>query len=412
MKPHIFSDRLSRILPSATLEMTAKASELSRLNKPVYNMSVGEPDFPTPKNIQNAGIYAIQNGITKYTPGSGTYDLKLAIQTKLKRDNNLNYELDEIVVSCGGKHSLYNACQVLFQAGDEVIIFRPYWVSFPDFVSVTGAKPVFVNTDLKKQFEPDFSDLKRKINKKTKAIIPVHISGRAADMESIIKISKKKNINIVEDAAEAFMSKYKGKYLGTIGRLGCFSLTASKTITTGQGGIIVTNDTKLYKKILLLKNQGISGKSNGGNVIHQSVGWNFKFTNLQAAMGLAQLLNIKQRISKLKANNEIYRKELKSIKNIKILDFNLSKGEVPLWTDVYCKNRDQLILFLEKKGIECRKFWYPMHTQKPFKLNKKNFRVSSQINNKLFWLPSSLTLTKKEILLICGLIKSFLLKNK
>ena len=205
MKPHIFSDRLSRILPSATLEMTAKASELRRLNKPVYNMSVGEPDFPTPQNIQNAGIYAIQNGITKYTPGSGTYDLKSAIQTKLKRDNNLNYELNEIVVSCGGKHSLYNACQVLFQAGDEVIIFKPYWVSFPDFVSVTGAKPVFVNTDIKKQFEPDFDDLKRKINIKTKGIIinsPSNPTGGVWSNEAILetlKICKHYNLWIFSD---------------------------------------------------------------------------------------------------------------------------------------------------------------------------------------------------------------------
>ena len=168
---NIFSDRLSRILPSATLEMTAKAAELKRNKMPVYNMSVGEPDFPTPTNIQNAGIHAIKNGITKYTPGLGTHDLKEAIQLKLKRDNNLSYNLNEIAVSCGGKHSLYNACQVLFQSGDEVIIFSPYWVSFPDFVSVTGAKPVFVKTDSKKQFEPNFEDLNKKINNKTKGII-------------------------------------------------------------------------------------------------------------------------------------------------------------------------------------------------------------------------------------------------
>ena len=161
---NIFSDRLSRILPSATLEMTAKAAELKRNKMPVYNMSVGEPDFPTPTNIQNAGIHAIKNGITKYTPGLGTHDLKEAIQLKLRRDNNLSYNLNEIAVSCGGKHSLYNACQVLFQSGDEVIIFSPYWVSFPDFVSVTGANPVFVKTDSKKQFEPNFEDLNKKIN--------------------------------------------------------------------------------------------------------------------------------------------------------------------------------------------------------------------------------------------------------
>ena len=165
------SNRVNRIQPSATLEMTSKAAELKRKNLPVFNMSVGEPDFPTPSHIQAAGIFAIQNGHTRYTPGGGTRDLKVAIQKKLKRDNQLDYALDEIVVSCGGKHSLYNACQVLFQKNDEVIVFSPYWVSFPDFISVTGAKPVFVKTNKKEQFEPDFIDLEKKITKHTKGII-------------------------------------------------------------------------------------------------------------------------------------------------------------------------------------------------------------------------------------------------
>ena len=165
------TERVKRIQPSATLEMTAKAAELKRNNLPVFNMSVGEPDLPTPEHIQSAGIFAIQNGHTRYTPGGGTHDLKVAIQKKLKRDNKLDYKLDEIVVSCGGKHSLYNACQVLFQKKDEVIIFSPYWVSFPDFISVTGAKPIFVKTNKKEQFEPDFKDLESKITKNTKGII-------------------------------------------------------------------------------------------------------------------------------------------------------------------------------------------------------------------------------------------------
>ena len=200
-----FSDRLNRILPSATLEMTAKAAELKRKNKPVYNMSVGEPDFPTPENIQNAGIHAIKNGITKYTPGLGTHDLKLAVQSKLKRDNNLDYDINEIAISCGGKHSLYNACQVLFQKGDEVIIFSPYWVSFPDFVSVTGAKPVFVETNSKKQFEPQFNDLKKKINNNTKGVIinsPSNPTGGVWSDEAIkktLKICKKYDLWIFSD---------------------------------------------------------------------------------------------------------------------------------------------------------------------------------------------------------------------
>tara|TARA_Y100001934_G_C12279497_1_gene739142 strand:+ start:264 stop:1457 length:1194 start_codon:yes stop_codon:yes gene_type:complete len=167
----MFSDRISRIQPSATLAMTSKAAELKRNNKPVYNMSVGEPDFPTPSNIQEAGIDAIKNGHTRYTPGGGTFELKDAICQKLKRDNNLFFDINQVVVSCGGKHSLYNACQVLFQTGDEVIIFSPYWVSFPDFVTVTGAKPVFVETNPASQNEPNFDDLKNKITNKTKGII-------------------------------------------------------------------------------------------------------------------------------------------------------------------------------------------------------------------------------------------------
>ena len=200
------SSRINRIQPSATLKMTAKAAELKRLGKPVYNLSVGEPDFPTPQNIQNAGKFAIENGHTKYTPGSGTRDLKQAIIKKLKRDNKLTYALNEIVVSCGGKHSLYNACQALFQKNDEVIIFSPYWVSFPDFVSVTGATPIFVSTDKKKQFEPNFKDLESKITPNTKGIIinsPSNPTGGVWSNEACLKVleicKKRKDIWIFSD---------------------------------------------------------------------------------------------------------------------------------------------------------------------------------------------------------------------
>tara|TARA_B100000945_G_scaffold228664_1_gene185282 strand:+ start:915 stop:2078 length:1164 start_codon:yes stop_codon:yes gene_type:complete len=167
----MFTARTTRIQPSATLEMTAKAAELRAKGVDVINLSVGEPDFPTPKNIREAGIFGIENGHTRYTAGSGTPDLKNAIIKKLSRDNNLDFSPKQVMVSCGGKHALYNACQVLFEQGDEVIIFSPYWVSFPDFVSVTGAKPIFVNTNPERQFEPVFNDLEEKITKRTKGII-------------------------------------------------------------------------------------------------------------------------------------------------------------------------------------------------------------------------------------------------
>ena len=165
------ANRIHRIQPSATLEMTAKASELRAKGVEVFNMSVGEPDFNTPSHIINAAIDAMNSGHTRYTPGGGTTALKEAIQKKLIRDNKLNYNIDEIIVSSGGKHSLYNACQALFQKGDEVIIFSPYWVSFPDFVSVTGATPIFVSTNPREQYEPIFEELESKINSNTKGII-------------------------------------------------------------------------------------------------------------------------------------------------------------------------------------------------------------------------------------------------
>ena len=167
----MLTDRIGRITPSAPLAMTAKAAELRAAGKPVINLSVGEPDFPTPENIRNAGKRAIDEGHTRYTPGGGTLELKKAVVKKLSRDNDLHYDTSQILISCGGKHSLYNACQALFQSGDEVIIFSPYWVSFPDFVSVTGAKPIFVNTDPARQFEPVMDDLKAKITSRTKGII-------------------------------------------------------------------------------------------------------------------------------------------------------------------------------------------------------------------------------------------------
>ena len=170
--------------------MTSKATELRSKGLEVINMSVGEPDFNTPENIRNAGINAINDGSTRYTPGAGMPSLRQAACDKMARDNNLNYQPNEVIVSCGGKHSLYNACQVLFQSGDEVIIFTPYWVSFPDFVSVTGAKPVFVGTNPDSQFEPNFEELQSSINSNTKGIIinsPSNPTGGVWSDEAIAK---------------------------------------------------------------------------------------------------------------------------------------------------------------------------------------------------------------------------------
>jgi len=201
----MYASRINRIQPSATLEMTEKAAELKSQGKSVINLSVGEPDFPTPKNICDAAVYAMNNGYTKYTPGAGMLDLRKAVCEKLKRDNNLNYAPNNVIVSCGGKHSLYNACQTLFEKNDEVIIFTPYWVSFPDFISVTGATPVIVNTNPEEQYEPDFNELAEKITNNTKGIIinsPSNPTGGVWSdlaMEKIIDIAESNDLWLFSD---------------------------------------------------------------------------------------------------------------------------------------------------------------------------------------------------------------------
>ncbi len=205
MEATMFTDRINRIQPSATLEMTAKAAELKAKGVDVINLSVGEPDFPTPENIREAGFRAIREGYTRYTPGPGMMPLREAVCEKLKRDNHLDFTADQVIISCGGKHSLFNACMTLFQSGDEVIVFRPYWVSFPDFISVTGARPVFVNTDPARQNEPEMSDLEDKITSRTRGMIinsPSNPTGGVWSDEAIrqtLKIAQKYDLWVFSD---------------------------------------------------------------------------------------------------------------------------------------------------------------------------------------------------------------------
>ena len=185
--------------------MATIAADMKSEGKDVINFSVGEPDFNTPSHIINAGKKAMDEGYTKYTSGPGMIELRQAICKKLKKENGLTYSTSDIVVSNGEKQSLYTACQALFDKGDEVVVFRPYWVSFPEFVRLSDAEPVLVETIPKKNFEPDFLDLKIKITKNIKGVIvnsPSNPTGGVWRSESIIKllkIAKEENWSVISD---------------------------------------------------------------------------------------------------------------------------------------------------------------------------------------------------------------------
>ena len=187
----VFAERVRRVKPSFTLEMTSRAEELRAQGIDVMNFSAGQPDFNTPENIRNAAKAALDRGQTKYTAGSGTIELREAVCTKLKRENQLDISPDQVLISNGEKQSLYLVCQSLFEKGDEVLIFKPYWVSFPEFVTLADATPVIVETDAKQNFEPNMEDLKSKITDRVKGIIinsPSNPTGSVWSNEVIINL--------------------------------------------------------------------------------------------------------------------------------------------------------------------------------------------------------------------------------
>jgi len=201
----ILANRVNNINPSFTLQMVTKAADMISQGIDVINFSVGEPDFNTPKHIRDAAKNAIDQGYTKYTAGKGMIELREAICTKLKRENGISYKPSDVLVSNGEKQSLYNACQAIFNPEESVVVFSPYWVSFPEFVKMADAKPILVNTIPENNFEPDFSDLESKLNSNIKGVIinsPSNPTGGVwsnAAIVELLKVAKKHNWVVISD---------------------------------------------------------------------------------------------------------------------------------------------------------------------------------------------------------------------
>ena len=267
--PISLSKLVDKIKPSFTLQMTARAAALREKGIDVINFGVGEPDFNTPPHIIEAGKNAIEDGYTKYTPGSGMLELKEAIQTKINNMTGILYETDQIIVSSGGKQSLSVACQALFQDGDKVIVFSPYWVSFPEFVRLSGAEPLLVETLPKQQFEPDFDDLDKKIDSSIKGVIinsPSNPTGGVWSDEAIVKIleiSKANNWIVISDETyEELVYDRKFTAIDNLNEVGAELLTIrsmSKTYAmTGWRIGYATADPTIVKAMSKIQGQTTS----------------------------------------------------------------------------------------------------------------------------------------------------------
>jgi len=197
--------RASAIKPSPTLATAAKAKAMKAQGIDVVDFGVGEPDFDTPENVKEAAKKAIQAGFTKYTPSSGTDDLRDAVVEKFQKDNGLSYKRSQIIISCGAKHSLYNIAEALFDPGDEVIIPSPYWVSYPDQVILNDAIPIIVETTEEEKFKLSAKKLENAVTRRTKAIVlnsPSNPTGLAYDkrtLEEIAAVAVKHKLYVISD---------------------------------------------------------------------------------------------------------------------------------------------------------------------------------------------------------------------
>jgi len=267
-------------------------------------------------------------------------------------------------------------------SGDEVIVPNRTWIATAHAPLLLGATVKLVDVEPERPIIN--SDLiEQAITDKTKAIIPVHMCGRAADMSKINEIADSYNLTVIEDAAQALGSRNQDGFLGTQSQMGCFSFSVAKVISTGQGGCIVTNSQETYEKLIAMRTQGI------GDVINAEwgvPGFNFRFTDVLAAMGIQQLKCLPERIEKLKKIYKLYENGLADLDFIHLIPVDIDAGEVPVYIETLCGCRGDVICFLEKNNIQSRPF-YPNLNFASYFNDSSHYPESEPFGNQGVYLP-------------------------
>jgi perosamine synthetase len=309
-----------------------------------------------------------------------------------------------VLLTNNGTLALFLCLQSLgIKEGDEVIVPNFTFNASASSVVYSGAKPVFVDVN-GDNYNIDVEKIERLITNNTKAIMPVHIYGQSADLDPIVDISRKYGIPIIEDAAQGFGVFYKNKHVGTIGEIGMISFFADKTITMGEGAVILTNNTELYEKLKYIRNQG---RLNSGTFIHSELGMNFRVTDLQSAVGVAQM----EKYDEIKAiklgNYNYYKSRLKDIEEIEFMQEVGYSNLIPFRVAIRTKAKVELTAYMEGKGIETRGYFYPLHRQ-PCYLNLNysvnEFPVTNSLFNEGICLPVHCYLKKEQLKYICDTI--------
>ncbi|WP_020405747.1 DegT/DnrJ/EryC1/StrS family aminotransferase [Hahella ganghwensis] len=288
--------------------------------------------------------------------------------------------------------------------GDEVIVPNYTMIATPNSVKLIGAQPVFVDVEIE-TLCLDIAKVEKVITPRTKAIILVLANGRypKTGIEAFERLAISKGLVLIEDAAQALGSRYPdGRHIGTVGDVGSFSFSAPKIISTGQGGCLVTNNDDMARKIRRLKD---FGRSHGGNDIHDEIGFNFKFTELQACIGIEQMKKLEWRVNRKKEIMERYKRSLSNISELSFFEQNLL-CTTPWFIDLIVERREELQSSLNEAGIGTRSMYPPINKQAAYQVEGDHM-VSNLIGEKGLWLPSSSQLSNSDIDRVCHSIADF-----
>ena len=345
-------------------------------------------------------------------------ELKKVIKSTFVSENKINEEFqDSIKEITGSKYavSMTNGTAAIFCAlkalgvgeGDEVIVPNMTFIASANAVIFAGATPVLCDVN-ENSLCMSSEDVLKVITPKTKAIMPVHLYGQSCDMDSLANLAKKYNLKIIEDAAQGMGVLYKGKHVGTFGDAGILSFYANKTITCGEGGVVLSGNEKIIQDCYKMKNHGRSKK---GVFIHESIGFNFCFTEMQAAVGVSQLKKLKKVISK---KNQIHNFYLKNINNNLLREIPVDKYTTPVhwFTSFLTDHKESFKKHLDSNRIQVRDFFYPLNKQPCYQNSELidssvDLPVSERLYNCGVSLPSSYNITKRQLAHVCKTINNF-----
>ena len=301
------------------------------------------------------------------------------------------------VTSSGSTALLTALLAIGVKKNDEVLVPGFSFIATANAIKLIGAKPIWVDIDAENMCI-SHKDLLKKIKKKKispKFLVSVEVNGYAPNYNKVISICKKFNIKLITDSAESLGSKYFEKPLGSFGIASALSFSPNKIITTGQGGAVLTNDKKIFRKILAIKYQGNHERGNGGDDKFYMTGLNFKLSDINCALGLSQISKINNRLANTEQNSKAFQKIFKNNKDIYFP--KIQNGGKRLWIDCFLiKKRSQFLKYLNNKNIGYRKFWLPMNKQKSM-LSKTNLKNVNKISKIGLWLVSNFDLRKKMI---------------